>query len=199
MHITLLEVHGLDAALYGLGLSHGLTSNMTFIEFQTLTSNMPLRTRLLRRAEKLAGLGGGHDKFLRAVTATLHVRAPLYWWKQFDTYKVGTVTQSESTMHSLMKSPITAGMFASPEHFPHGLLNLLENRRKSGDFASLNACLPQSFLQSRVVSASYAALGNMLQQRQDHKLDEWREFCDYLREWLPYQELLVRRKTGGEA
>lgn len=190
MYVTLMEVHGLDAALYGLGLSHGLTSNMTFIEFQTLTSNMPLRTRLLRRAEKLAGLGGGHDKFLRAVTATLRIRAPLYWWKQFDTYKVGTVTQSESTMHSLMKGPLTRDMFARAGHLPASWFFTLETFRKSGDFASLNACLPQSFLQTRVVTANYAALGNMLRQRRGHKLDEWREFCTYLQEWLPYPELL---------
>lgn len=186
MHITLLEFNGLSTALYGLGLSHGLTSGMTFDEFKT---NIPLRARLLRRAEKLAGLGGGHDKFLRAIHATLRIRAPLYWWKQFDTYKVGTVAQSESTMHSLLKTNLASGMFEKP--IPLEWLNLLEDLRKAGDFETLNAYLPQSFLQTRVVSASYAALGNMLQQRQSHKLGEWREFCDYLRERLPYQELLA--------
>lgn len=190
MYVTLMEVHGLEAALFGLGLSHGLTSGMTFTEFQTMPRNAPLRARLLRRAEKLAGMGDGHDKFLRAIQATLHIRAPLSLWKQFDAYKVGTVTQSESTMHSLLKTPITASLFASPEHFPHGLLGLLENRRRAGDFEGLNACLPQSFLQSRVVATNYATLGNMLRQRQGHKLKEWREFCDFLLDCLPYQELL---------
>ena len=188
MYITLMEVHGLEAALFGLGLSHGLTSGMTFTEFQTMPRNAPLRARLLRRAEKLAGLGDGHDKFLRAIHATLHVRAPLFWWKQFDTYKVGTVTQSESTMHSLLKTPITAEMFA--DYIPPDWLALLEETREAGDFDRLNRWLPQSFLQSRVVVANYATLGNMLRQRQGHKLKEWAEFCAFLRECLPYQELL---------
>ena len=188
MYVTLMEVHGLEAALFGLGLSHGLTSGMTFTEFQTLPRNAPLRARLLRRAEKLAGLGGGHDKFLRAIQATLHVRAPLFWWKQFDTYKVGTVTQSESTMHSLLKTPITAEMFV--DYIPDAWLTLLEETREAGDFDRLNRWLPQSFLQSRVVVANYATLGNMLRQRQGHKLKEWRKFCDFLLDYLPYQELL---------
>lgn len=188
MYITLMEVHGLDAALFGLGLSHGLTSGMTFTEFQTMPRNAPLRARLLRRAEKLAGLGGGHDKFLRAIQATLHVRAPLFWWKQFDTYKVGTVTQSESTMHNLLKTPITAEMFA--DYIPPDWLALLEETREAGDFDRLNRWLPQSFLQSRVAVTNYATLGNMLRQRQGHKLKEWRKFCDFLLDCLPYQELL---------
>lgn len=188
MYVTLMEVHGLEAALFGLGLSHGLTSGMTFTEFQTMPRNAPLRARLLRRAEKLAGLGGGHDKFLRAIHATLHVRAPLFWWKQFDTYKVGTVTQSESTMHSLLKTPITAEMFA--DYIPPDWLALLEETREAGDFDRLNRWLPQSFLQSRVVVANYATLGNMLRQRQGHKLKEWTEFCTFLLDYLPYQELL---------
>lgn len=188
MYVTLMEVHGLEAALFGLGLSHGLTSGMSFTEFQTMPRNAPLRARLLRRAEKLAGLGGGHDKFLRAIQATLHVRAPLFWWKQFDTYKVGTVTQSESTMHSLLETNLASGMFAKP--VPLEWLRLLEDLRKAGDFETLNAYLPQSFLQTRVVVASYATLGNMLRQRQGHKLKEWTEFCTFLLDCLPYQELL---------
>lgn len=188
MRITLMEVHGLEAALYGLGLSHGLTSGLDYAAFLSPDCS-PLRVRLLRRAEKLAGKGGGHDKFLRAVQATLRIRAPLYWWKQFDTYKVGTVTQSESTMHTLMHTPIRADMFAASGRIPGQWLVILEDMRKEGDFATLNACLPQSFLQTRVVGTNYAALGNIMAQRQTHKLAEWRMFCEFLTT-LPHQELL---------
>ncbi|MFQ8737578.1 MAG: hypothetical protein ACLSAH_17615 [Bilophila wadsworthia] len=101
MKTTILSEYGFHEALLGMGLSHGKTSGI--ISLWDIRDDASLKERAL----KLAGLGSGHDKFLRMIVVTLDITAPLYWWKQFDTYKVGTVAQSESTMHTLMKKPLT--------------------------------------------------------------------------------------------
>lgn len=110
MKVVILEEHGIDFAFAGLGLSFSVTSS-TIHEGLLVSPDDPLFDRMMCRAEKLSGLGGGHDKFLRSIIVNMAITAPMYWWKQFDTYKVGTVTQSESTMHTLMVFPINARMF----------------------------------------------------------------------------------------
>ena len=92
MKTTILSEYGFHEALLGMGLSYGKTSGVTSL--WDIRDDAGLKERAL----KLAGLGKGHDKFLRMIVATLDVTAPLYWWKQFDTYKIGTAAQSESTM-----------------------------------------------------------------------------------------------------
>lgn len=174
MKVLIFHESGEQAALYGLGLSFGVTSNIDPVDFMYTTLHEGVANRLLMRARRLSGLGNGHDKFLRMLRVDLLITAPLYWWKQFDTYKVGTVTQSESTMHTLMKSPITQNMFESGLH--PDILNILENMRLAGNFDGLNNLLPHSFLQTRMVSTNYAVLQNIIRQRRGHKLREWREF-----------------------
>lgn len=174
MNVLIFHESGEQAALYGLGLSFGVTSNIDPVDFMYTTLHEGVANRLLMRARRLSGLGNGHDKFLRMLRVDLLITAPLYWWKQFDTYKVGTVTQSESTMHTLMKSPITQNMFESGLH--PDILNILENMRLAGNFDGLNNLLPHSFLQTRMVSTNYAVLQNIIRQRRGHKLREWREF-----------------------
>lgn len=174
MNVLIFHESGEQAALYGLGLSFGVTSNIAPVDFMYTTLHEGVANRLLMRARRLSGLGNGHDKFLRMLRVDLLITAPLYWWKQFDTYKVGTVTQSESTMHTLMKSPITQDMFESGLH--PDILNILENMRLAGNFDGLNNLLPHSFLQTRMVSTNYAVLQNIIRQRRGHKLREWREF-----------------------
>lgn len=174
MNVLIFHESGEQAALYGLGLSFGVTSNIDPVDFMYTTLHEGVANRLLMRARRLSGLGNGHDKFLRMLRVDLLITAPLYWWKQFDTYKVGTVTQSESTMHTLMKSPITQDMFESGLH--PDILNILENMRLAGNFDGLNNLLPHSFLQTRMVSTNYAVLQNIIRQRRGHKLREWREF-----------------------
>ena len=140
------------------------------------------------RAEKLSGLGGGHDKFLRSIMVNMAITAPMYWWKQFDTYKVGTVTQSESTMHTLMVFPINARMFEG--EISPVFIKTLEDFRLAGDFDALNRHLPQSFLQTRAVSTNYAALQNIIRQRQNHKLPEWSLFVEEVLKQCRYPKLL---------
>ena len=138
MKTTILSEYGFHEALLGMGLSHGKTSGITSL--WDIRDDASLKERAL----KLAGLGSGHDKFLRMIVVTLDITAPLYWWKQFDTYKVGTVAQSESTMHTLMKKPLTPEMFESGL-FPD-LVRSLNVVGKQDGFETLNRCLPHSFL-----------------------------------------------------
>ena len=186
MKVLIFGEDGMLAAIYGLGLSFGLTSDI--LPLSLVKDGDILMERLWERAKKLSGLGNGHDKFLRMLRTDLLIWAPLYWWKQFDTYKVGTVTQSESTMHTLMKSPITQNMFEG--EIDPVFLKVLEGFRLAGDFDALNSHLPHSFLQTRVVSTNYAVLQNIIKQRHDHKLVEWQDFCTQILNQAMYPEFL---------
>lgn len=187
MNVVIFEEGGADAALYGLGLSFGLTSGILPCSL-VKNDNDYLLERLWKRARNLSGLGDGHDKFLRMLRADMLITAPLYWWKQFDTYKVGTVTQSESTMHTLMVFPINARMFEG--EISPVFIKTLEDFRLAGDFDALNRHLPQSFLQTRAVSINYAALQNIIRQRQNHKLPEWSLFVEEVLKQCRYPKLL---------
>ena len=187
MKTTILSEYGFHEALLGMGLSHGKTSGITSL--WDIHNDASLKERAL----KLAGLGSGHDKFLRMIVFTLDITAPLYWWKQFDTYKVGTVAQSESTMHTLMKNPLTPEMFEGGL-FPD-LVRSLNVVGKQDGFETLNRCLPQSFLQRRIVQANYAVLANIIVQRTGHKLPEWKTFIESVLWGVQRPELL--RKAAG--
>ena len=182
MKVVILEEHGIDFAFAGLGLSFSVTSS-TIHEGLLVSLD-----RMMCRAEKLSGLGGGHDKFLRSIMVNMAITAPMYWWKQFDTYKVGTVTQSESTMHTLMVFPINARMFEG--EISPVFIKTMEDFRLAGDFDALNRHLPQSFLQTRAVSTNYAALQNIIRQRQNHKLPEWSLFVEEVLNQCRYPKLL---------
>ena len=182
MKIEVLSEYGFFESLLGLGLSHGLTSSSTIDD----VAMDP--TRLKGIALSLAGKGHGHDKFLRMMTVTLDITAPLYWWKEFDTYKVGTVAQSESTMHTLMDKPFELGMFEGGMGLE--TLHHLERARQSGDFEYVNRNLPQSFLQRRIIMTNYAALHNILNQRKGHKLREWSEFIHGVLDGVGHAALL---------
>lgn len=187
MKVVILEEHGIDFAFAGLGLSFSVTSS-TIHEGLLVSPDDPLFDRMMCRAEKLSGLGSGHDKFLRSIMVNMAITAPMYWWKQFDTYKVGTVTQSESTMHTLMVFPINARMFEG--EISPVFIKTLEDFRLAGDFDALNRHLPQSFLQTRAVSINYAALQNIIRQRQNHKLPEWSLFVEEVLNQCRYPKLL---------
>ena len=189
MKTTILSEYGFHEALLGMGLSYGKTSGVTSL--WDIRDDAGLKERAL----KLAGLGKGHDKFLRMIVPTLDVTAPLHWWEQFDTYKLGMAAQSESTMHTLMKAPLTPEMFEGglADH----LLGHLEGLRQRGDFATLNRCLPQSFLQRRIVQTNYAALANIIVQRRGHKLPEWKTFIESVLWGVQRPELLRKAAAMG--
>lgn len=162
----------------------------------------------------LAKAGSDHAKYLRMINVTCDITAPLYWWKEFDTYKVGTVANSCSTMHKIHAKEFTLGDF-SHEHLGawrsedgmifSGLRGALEDTIKHLNHARneylrtkdkhfwwyMIQLLPSSYNQKRTIQLNYAVLWNMYKSRKNHKLDEWREFCKWC-ESLPYfKEILL--------
>lgn len=196
MRVWLMKEFGYEEALFGLGLSYGKVSGYATPEEAMQHDEW---SRLCELAPTIALYGaGGHDKFLRQIGVILDITAPLYWWKQMDTYKVGTVAQSESTMHTLLKNPITKDCFESGK-VPDFYINFLEGVRQDGDFVKLNAWLPQSWLQRRIWTGNYAVLKNIILQRENHKLPEWKFFFDALFPALGHPELLPVRHPFSRA
>lgn len=190
MRVRLMKEFGYEEALFGIGLSYGKVSGYATPEEAMRHDEW---SRLCELAPQLALYGsGGHDKFLRQIGVVLDITAPLYWWKQMDTYKVSTVAQSESTMHTLLKNPITKDCFEFGQ-VPDYYVNFLEDLRQDGDFDKLNACLPQSWLQRRIWTGNYAVLKNIILQRDNHKLPEWKFFLDAIFPALGHPELLPWR------
>lgn len=152
--------------------------------------------------KKLERSGSDHAKYRRMIVVTMDIVAPLYWWKEFDTYKVGTVTNSCSTMHKIAEKEFTLEDF-SHEHMniasetcletTIGYLNLfrqsfLENHDKDNWWQMIQL-LPSSYNQRRTILLNYEVLANIYKSRKNHKLDEWREFCKWI-ESLPNSFLI---------
>lgn len=158
--------------------------------------------------QKLIKAGSEHRKFLRQIFVSVDITAPLYWWKEFDTYKVGTVSNSTSTMHKLASTPITIGCFEMGDFedlrmfdistvweiliFDLERLRKLYNETKDKRYwKELIRLLPESWLQKRTITMNYENILNMYRQRKNHKLTEWSEsFCDWVKT-LPYAEELI--------
>lgn len=166
----------------------------------------------MKLMQTLAAAGQDHGKFLRMIIVTLDITAPLYWWKEFDTYKVGTVANSCSTMHKIHArkfdvndfsnehvEELTGGDYNMAYDFLLRTVDILNYYRKkfleTGDKAywwQLIQLLPSGFNQRRTVQLNYAVLKNIYHARKDHKLDEWHTLCDWI-ESLPYSELITGR------
>lgn len=155
---------------------------------------------------KLAKAGSDHRKYLRQIFVSVDITAPLYWWKEFDTYKVGTVANSCSTMHKLHAKAFTREDFSCDRMTDKalavldGVIDCLEEeRQRFVETKALDAwhnmiqLLPTSYMQLRTVTLNYEVLINIYYARRQHKLAEWHTLCDWIRE-LPYSELI----TGGE-
>lgn len=162
--------------------------------------------------KRLVKAGTDHSKFMRMITVYVDITAPLYWWKEFDTYKIGTVANSCSTMHKIHEKEFTLDDF-SCEHLitcdgcgwgdmvPFEVLQttvmalnqyrlkFIETKNKDYWWQMIQL-LPSSYNQKRTIQLNYAVLRNMYHARQNHKLDEWREFCDWIAS-LPYSELIM--------
>ena len=156
--------------------------------------------------KRLSNAGTDHRKFMRMMPVYVRITAPLYWWKEFDTYKVGTVANSCSTMHKIQEKEFTLGDF-SCEHLENSWLvhlketiKLLNEARDAYHWCNTDAkkewwwqmiqLLPSSYNQTRNVMMNYEVLANMYHSRKNHKLDEWREFCKWI-ESLPYSDLII--------
>lgn len=153
----------------------------------------------------LRDAGTDHRKYLRMITVYTDITAPLYWWKEFDTYKVGTVANSCSTMHKIAAKEFTIEDF-SHEHldcnnrvFLYSLIDLLNEAREEYNLESgktvspwwqMIQLLPSSYNQKRTIMLNYEVLASMYKARKNHKLDEWRMLCEWI-EGLPYSELIT--------
>ena len=157
---------------------------------------------------KLASAGPVHGKFRRMITVYVDITAPLYWWKEFDTYKVGTVANSCSTMHKIHAKEFTPDDF-SLDHLDEGNCEFFETliyrlnayREKFLEtkdklyWWQMIQLLPSSYNQKRTVQLNYEVLANMYEYRKAHKLDEWRTFCKWI-ESLPYSEIITCEMKG---
>ena len=135
---------------------------------------------------KLVAKGTSHRKFMRQILLSVDITAPRYWWTQFDTYKVGVTSCSESTMHTIMKRPLKCEDFTPLIY--GDIVDWLEDFRRSGLFDYVIANLPQSYLQKRHVTMNYEVVRNIREQREGHKLKEWQEFIEWS-DTLPHASL----------
>lgn len=152
---------------------------------------------------RLRNAGTDHRKFMRMITVYLDITAPLYWWKEFDTYKVGTVANSCSTMHKIAAKRFTLEGFSTDQLFTESAVVLDYiishlNDMRDRYLMTKNKCywwqmiqlLPSSYNQKRTVMLNYEVLANIYKSRKDHKLDEWHTFCHWIEE-LPYSEIIL--------
>ena len=216
------DIYGWEAAIRGLRNpmnSWDKSDSEFYIENSVSEGRFKLSVELgendIKLMKSLSKAGDDHGKFLRFINVTMDITAPLYWWKEFDTYKVGTVANSCSTMHKIHAKEFELDDF-SHEHLTEGLLDavlrptiaVLNTAREAYlNYDELNkddpegwdkgiTCkkdiwwhmiqlLPSSYNQRRTVQLNYQVLKNMYFARRHHKLDEWREFCEWC-ESLPY-------------
>lgn len=169
--------------------------------------------------QRLSNAGTEHRKYMRMMPVYVRITAPLYWWKEFDTYKVGVVANSCSTMHKIAEKEFTLEDF-SHEHLDIRTRKILEETIKAlndyrniyinynPDDFEIKGCpskkdiwwqmiqlLPSSYNQTRNVMMNYEVLANIYRQRKNHKLDEWREFCKWI-ESLPYSEMITGKEDS---
>lgn len=159
--------------------------------------------------QRLSDAGTEHRKYMRMMPVYVRITAPLYWWKEFDTYKVGTVANSCSTMHKIAEKEFTLEDF-STEHLSKVSLEYLKSsinhlnfirkiysidKTNKGAWWQMIQLLPSSYNQTRNVMMNYEVLANIHKSRKNHKLDEWREFCKWI-ETLPYSELITGDVTN---
>ena len=152
----------------------------------------------LKLATSLCKAGSDHRKFIRQIMVSVDIEAPIYWWKEFDTYKVATVANSTSTMHKIHSQPFSLDQFSCDQMTEESLrffektvdyletirLKYMENKDKKYWYDIIQL-LPSSYNQLRTVSMNYETLLNIYHARKNHKLQEWHVFCDAIKE-LPY-------------
>lgn len=162
---------------------------------------------------RLRNAGTDHRKFMRMVTVYLDITAPLYWWKEFDTYKVGTVANSCSTMHKIGEKKFEMSDFSTEHLLPasykclgftvktlNEFRDIWQNYDESDDLEKKDywwqmiQLLPTSYNQKRTVMLNYEVLANIYKSRRNHKLDEWHTLCEWI-ESLPYSELITGKEN----
>ena len=196
MKYELLHCAGYDLAVMGMMLSYGKTS---FDNFQASGADID------RISAKLAPMDGGHNKFLEQIQYWILIQAPLFWWKQADTYRVGVSKSSESTMHKSWKNGLTQEMFEYPVFQDtldalndaireYGSPIVAADRKQFLEKVIVNN-LPDGYLQTRLLNVNAKCLRNMYFQRREHKLKQWRDFCTWIKSELPYGDLITAERN----
>lgn len=178
-------------------------------EFDSDEHHFTIGENDLKLMKNLSKSGPEHAKYKRMINVYLDIDAPLYWWKEFDTYKIGTVANSCSTMHKIHSKEFIFEDF-SCEHLIDPDIDVEYAKSLEETINKLNKArelyletkdkkywwimiqlLPSSYNQHRTVMLNYETLTNIYKQRNNHKLDEWRMFCGFVKEFLPYSELIT--------
>jgi len=185
MKVKILEEHGHNTALIGMALSY--YDNSKPIE-QWWDNERSAKAKT--RAKKLAHMGGGHSKFLEHIEVWIHVKAPLSFWKQADTYRISS-KQSSSTMHTLKKQiPLTHQHFSEDTH--PAIINTYNTVVDKEKDVKLADNLPDGFLQDRIWKMSYKTLQNIISQREGHRLKHWEAFTKEILKQIKHPEYLVQ-------
>lgn len=188
-------VHGWEAATRGL---RNPFNSWAKSDSSLNDEGVSLGENDLTLMKRLSSAGTDHSKFLRMITVTMDINAPLYWWKEFDTYKVGTVANSTSTMHKIHEKEFEMSDFSHEHLIDEAVWALYDitfvlNRYRdkyieTGEkdmWWQMIQLLPSSYNQLRTVQVNYQVLQHIYRSRKNHKLDEWKEFCDWCLT-LPY-------------
>lgn len=211
-----IEVFGWEAAIRGMRNSwgsHEKSDSRMIIHYNNIEEFVAQHYEIgdadYTLMKQLAGAGASHAKYRRYINVTVDITAPLYWWKEFDTYKVGTVANSESTMHTVMKDEFYIEDFSNEYLDEEALMQLSTFVRKLNYWRKeylmtehpaikkriwyrIIQLLPSSFNQKRTVQLNYEVLAHIWKDRKNHKLDEWREgFCKEFIQTLPYSEGII--------
>lgn len=184
MRVTILEECGYDLALRGMAYSY---------KDRALCPEgwwKGQRERAIKRSSLLAPMSGGHNKFLRQIMLYVDISAPRSFWSEFDTYKVGTCAQSESTMHTLAKRPPTKDDFE--EGTTQATIDCFVSQwaELKSDIAVLKENLPEGYLQRRLVTMNYDNVRNILSQRKNHRYKRWAEFCKQIYDQIEHKEFV---------
>lgn len=211
LNISNVKVVGFDEAIRGMRNSRNSWEKSDSKTYEIGEKDLSLM-------QTLANEGPSSAKYRRIISVYADIKASLYWWKQFDTYKVGTVSLSCSTMHTIAQEPLTRAdfstefltnelyniPFAHSSHVPFSALDILDLVIKTLNtfrqkyietnnpiyWKQIIQLLPSSYLQKRTVILNYEVLANIYRDRRNHKLFEWREFCDWIID-LPYSDIIT--------
>ena len=185
-YVRVLKESGFYEALFGLSLSFDVISPEVITGESNLLSNEKF-LKMQKVAQTLAFKQGGHNKFLESIQTWLLIRGSLSFWKQFDTYRVGTTKQSESTMHTLRKRQLTEQSFTK-ETFCIPTIN------QNFSIDEMRDSLPSGFLECRVVNTNYKVLQNIIHQRKNHKSKKWNTFIEMLLQQIQHPEFLIKKE-----
>ena len=211
-----IEVFGWEAAIRGMRNSwgsHEKSDSRKIVHYNNIEEFVAQHYEIgdadYTLMKQLANAGPSHAKYRRYINVTVDITAPLYWWKEFDTYKIGTVANSESTMHTVMRDEFYIEDFSNEHLDDEALMTLSrlvyklncwrleyittehpEIRKRI--WYKIIQLLPSSFNQRRTVQLNYEVLAHIWKDRKNHKLDEWREgFCKEFIQTLPYPEGII--------